>query len=125
MALTIKPYGTVFTLLKTPEQLANREKIESAEYFRFRLHGANVRERELGREFTVKSIKVKYTAHHQLKSIEAVVRESDIGIYLRLPFFDDIEKASIEHKKVLKTFPNALILPISVVTNMTKSEQKR
>ncbi|MFA6144044.1 MAG: hypothetical protein WCW84_06700 [Sulfurimonas sp.] len=46
--LVTKPYGTVYALIKTPIHLKNIDKIRDAEYFRFRLHGANVRLRELG-----------------------------------------------------------------------------
>lgn len=121
MQLQTKPYGTVYAVLKTAEQIANRHKIETAEYFRFRLHGANVRAKELGESYTVRSIKVKYTQEH-LKSIEGVVPEPDIGIYAKVPFYDELKNAEGEHQKALKKNPDAVMITIPVVTNMTKSE---
>lgn len=116
-----KPFGTVYAVLKTPEHIANKEKIEAAEYFRFRLHGANVRARELGDQYTPRSIKVKYTREH-LKTIEAIVPESEAGIYAKVPFYDTEKNAMDELTKVAKKFPDAIVLTLEVVTNMTKSE---
>lgn len=121
MELKTKPYGTVYAVLKTPDQIANRKKIEETEYFRFRLHGANVRARELGESYTARSINVKYT--HHLKSIEGIVPESDIGIYAKVPFFDLLKNAQECHEKALKKNPDAVLLTIPVVTNMTKNER--
>lgn len=123
MELKTKPYGTVYAVLKTPDQIANRKKIEEAEYFRFRLHGANVRAKELGDHFTPRSINVKYTQEH-LKSIEAVIPENDARIYANVSFYDDIKNAEEAHVKALKKNPDAAMLTIRVVTNMTKSETR-
>lgn len=121
MQLQTKPFGTVYAVLKTAEQIANRHKIETAEYFRFRLHGANVRARELGEVYTVRSIKVKYTQEH-LKSIEGIIPQSDIGIYAKVSFFDELKNADEDHQKALKKNPDAVMITIPVVTNMTKGE---
>lgn len=118
-----KPFGTVYAVLKTPEHVANKEKIKAAEYFRFRLHGANVRVRELGDQYTARSIQVKYTQEH-LKSIEAIVPESEAGIYVKIPFYDNHKNAINEWEKASKKFPDATVLEIEVVTNMTKREMR-
>lgn len=120
-SVNTKPYGTVYAVLKTPEHLINREKIEAAEYFRFRLHGANVRARELGCQYSVHSINVKHP-QEGLRSIEAIILESNEGIYAKVPFFDNQQSAMDELTKALKKFPDAVILKIEVVTNMTKEE---
>lgn len=118
-----KPFGTVYAVLKTPEHIANKEKIESAEYFRFRLHVANVRARELGDHYTARSINVKHT-QERFKSIEAIVQESEVGIYAKVPFYDTHKNALHELEKVSKKFPDATVLTIEVVTNMTKNEMR-
>lgn len=119
--MNTKPYGTAYAVLKTSEHLINKEKIEAAEYFRFRLHGANVRARELGDEYVVRNIKVS-PGENGIKSIEAIIPESEVGIYVRIPFFDNQESAVEELSKASKKFPDAVILKIDVVTNMTKEE---
>lgn len=119
--MNTKPYGTVYAVLKTSEHLVNKEKIEAAEYFRFRLHGANVRARELGDEYVVRNIKVS-PGENSIKSIEAIVPEGEVGIYAKVPFFDCEQNAIGELAKVLKKFPDVVVLKISVVTNMTKEE---
>lgn len=119
--MNTKPYGTAYAVLKTSEHLINKEKIEAAEYFRFRLHGANVRARELGSQFVTHHIKVK-SPQEELKGIEAIILESDEGIYAKVSFFDNEQNAMDELIKALKKFPDAVVLKIDVVTNMTKEE---
>lgn len=109
-----KEYGTVYAVLKSPEHLANKSKMEKAEYFRYRHFGANIRVDELGDGYTVRTINVKYTSQ-RLKSIEAVVRGTDHGIYAKVPFYDDIKNAKFDLNKAIKKFPSATVLSIPVV----------
>lgn len=120
--LATKCIGTVYAVLATNEQIAVAGTIQSAEYFRFRLHGANVRVRELGDDHTVKTIRIK--DGDAINDVHAIIRKKDAGSYRRVPFFEEESLANTELAKARSKNPNAQMLTLQVLTNMTKSDQK-
>lgn len=120
MNLITKPFGTIYAVLQNPQHLADKHKIESTEYFRFRLHGANVRVRELGDQYVAKNINIKSAV--SITSVNAIVKECDINAYSRMPFYDSKDLALLHLELQLKKFSEALMVEIKVVTNSIKGK---
>lgn len=118
-----KHYGTIYALLKTPEAISNKERLESLEYFRFSMHGSNVRVRELGESYTSKNIKIKDPI--SVPSVQAVIQKEQIHILNKINFFETLADARSQCAKAQKKFPDAFILPVEVITNMTQREYKK
>lgn len=122
MKLLVKPFGTVYAVLKTDEQISNQKKLMSTEFFRFRQHGANVRQRELGSEYEVKHIKIK--GGDNIKSIEAVLKTADCMILNKVSFYQELADAYQEVSKHFKKYPNAAVVDVVILTNLPGEENK-
>lgn len=125
--LITKPYGKVYALLKTKEQIENKNFFQKCEYFRFSQHGANIRVKEINEsnqcfQHSKKTLKIKYS--NVIHQVVVVGHSFKLSMFKGIPIYDNLEAANQDFRNVIKQYPNSNLLTLPVVTNMTLAEQE-
>jgi len=121
--LVTKEEGRVWVLLKTSLQIESRKLIENTEFFRVRLHAANVRLRELGDQYTSRHFRAKPGT--PITTVIPIFRQSDDLVFKRLSVYNTKALAEEALSHVLQKQTKACIVEVPVLINVPKSEQKR
>jgi len=104
----------------------NNEALEQAQYFAFATHALNVRLRELNEIESNKYDRKWFNVNNAfgLKQVGVIALSENIVNLKGIQFFRFEEDAQTKLAKIINKKPDAYIIKIDVLTNVSKAEQK-